>query len=361
MNGFTASKLYPADCVVKTTIGSAFPSISMHVLIQSRETTMPVTNQSGYCGDIMIPQYSTAANGTEAIVYGTGADGISISPSLKFDLSDISTWDPVTTTPYPSQPAYTVTYYGPRFRSPSTYIRLSKRDQVTSPFENLLNVSWLDATDSTWGQDWLGNLMPAGWCYVNRGISEPMNGDIYWEDARLSTEPLNDIDRTSATTIHQNWMPFCDPITVYDAEETAIGTYDGLAFMCYWNLAGVKDPRHPPDDAVGQGAPPVPPLDTHKQLLSFEAWIYLTANPTTAGAFKSPRVGRIRYWTYTRIRGDGNSPFDPYLFFNAATGVGSSLMIPITFSVLDNANNPTHITTKTQYIALSALKFVLGA
>ena len=361
MNGFTANAIVPADCYRKVTAGSAFPSVSMHVLIQSRETTMPVTDQSGYCGNVMIPEYSTAADTMDAVVYGTNASTISILSTLKFDLANVSTWDPVVTTPYPGQPAYTVTFYGPRFKSPSTYIRLTKRNQVSSPFENLSAVNWLDATDATWGQDWLGNLMPGGWCYTNRGVLEPMNGTTYWEDARKSTDPLNTVDRTSATTIHQNWMPFCNAINVYDASGASIGTFDGLAFMVFWNLAAVKNPLNPPDDAVYQGAPPVPKLSPFKQLLSFEVWIYMTANPTTAGAYKSPRIARVRYWTYTRPRGDGNSPFDPYLFFNATVGIAASLMIPITFQLLDNANNPTHLATKTQYLALSGLKFAVGA
>jgi hypothetical protein len=333
----------------------------MHVLIQSRETTMPVTDQSGYCGNVMIPEYSTAADTMDAVVYGTDTSTISILSTLKFDLANVSTWDPVVTTPYPGQPAYTVTFYGPRFKSPLTYIRLTKRDQTTSPFENLSAVNWVDATDATWGQDWLGNLMPGGWCYTNRGVLEPMNGTTYWEDARKSTDPLNPVDRTSATTIHQNWMPFCNAINVYDASGTSIGTFDGLAFMVFWNLAAVKDPRYPPDDAVYQGAPPIPKLSPFKQLLSFEVWIYMTANPTTAGAYKSPRIARVRYWTYTRPQGDGNSPFDPYLFFNATVGIAASLMIPVTFQLLDNANNPTHLASKMQYIALSGLKFAVGA
>ncbi len=361
MNGFTANAIVPADCYRKVTAGSAFPSVSMHVLIQSRETTMPVTDQSGYCGNVMIPEYSTAADTMDAVVYGTDTSTISILSTLKFDLANVSTWDPVVTTPYPGQPAYTVTFYGPRFKSPSTYIRLTKRDQATSPFENLSAVNWVDATDTTWGQDWLGNLMPGGWCYTNRGVLEPMNGTTYWEDARKSTDPLNPVDRTSATTIHQNWMPFCNAINVYDASGTSIGTFDGLAFMVFWNLAAVKDPRYPPNDAVDQVTIPIPKLSPFKQLLSFEVWIYMTANPTTAGSFKSPRIARVRYWTYTRPRGDGNSPFDPYLFFNATVGIAASLMIPITFQLLDNANNPTHLATKTQYLALSGLKFAVGA
>lgn len=363
MKGFIANAITPADCFIKVLAGNAMPSVSMHVLIQSRQTTEPVDNQSGYCDNVMIPRYSTAADTLEAIPYGTES-GISIVSSLKFDLADIATWDPFTITPYPTIPAYTVKFYGPRFKSPSTYIRLTKRNQVTNPFQNLSNVDWVDASDDTWGQDWLGNLMPGGWCYSNRHVKEPMNGTTYWEDARKSTDPLNAVDRTSATTIHQNWMPFCAPITAYDSSGSSLGTFDGLAFMVFWNLAAVKDPRNPPDDVIDRGPPPVKPLSPHKQLLSFEVWIYLTANPATAGTFKSPRIARLRYWTYTRAQGEegiGNSPFVPYLFFNAFTGPTASLMIPVTFQLLDNGNNPTHLTSKVQYIALSGLKFVVGA
>ena len=70
MKGFIANAITPADCFVKVLAGSAMPSVSMHVLIQSRQITEPVDNQSGYCDNVMIPPNSTAAEAMDAISYG---------------------------------------------------------------------------------------------------------------------------------------------------------------------------------------------------------------------------------------------------------------------------------------------------
>lgn len=365
MNGFYANRISPADCINKTLAGSLFPNVSLNVLFNSRSTTMPVDNQTGYCSDVMIPAPLVA--GKNAANYGIDETEKHIGQGLKFDLADVETWQPVTIAPYPGNPFYTVKFYGPRFKIPNTYIRLERREQSTNPFENLENVYWQDATDTTWGQDWLGNAMPGGFCYSNIGITEPMNGETYFEDAIVTADPpnpANEIDRSTETSIHENWTPFCTPLPVYNSSGTLVGSFDGLSWIVFFNAAVVKNPLNPPIDAVYDGPPDPPLLDTNKQLLNFEAWIYLTANPSTPGGFKSPRIGVLRQFTYTRELASGsdlNTPFDPYLFFNAGVGSFTWIKIPINFDLLDNANNPTHLTDKTEYIVLSALKFAMGA
>lgn len=356
MNGFQAEIISPADCISQVLAGLPFPAVSMHVLFSTYVTTMPTNFQSGFCGNVAIPSHSTA--GLNAVQYGKTDHqpaGFDFDTSLWFDLSEVSTWGPVTAGTLP----YTQTYHGPRFKSPSTYIRLRKRNQATAPFQNLTGVNWTDATDQTWGQDWLGNLMPGGWCYVNRNVSEPMNGESFWEDARKTTDPINPVDRTSAMTIHQNWMPFCNALNVYDNVGGLLGTFDGIAWMIFWNVAGVKNPLNPPDDAVYIGSPPIPKLDPSKQIMSLEVWFYLTSTAPTA--FKSPRVAAQRYWTYTRTHGSGNSPFDPYLFFGATVGFNAQFIVPINFQLLDNGNNPTHLAAYQANLVFSNLKFMIGA
>jgi len=357
VNGFFANSL-KGQCLTSVASGTAFPNISCHVLFYTTETTMPVTDQTAYCGNLRIPEFTSCGRGS--IPYGAetnSTSGFTLNTNHYFDLPDISAWDPVTIAPF--NPMYTINLYGPRFVYPNCYLRLRKRNQ----FENIENVNWTNATDSTWGTDWLGNLMPAGWCYSNIDVTEPLNGETYWEDARKTTDPINHVDRT-ATFIHANWSPFCTPVPVYDASGNSLGSYDGLTWMVFWNVGAVKNPLNPPDDALFVGPPPVPPLDPTKQLLSLEVWIYLTANPTVTNAFKSPRIAKLRYWAYTRSIGtgvEGNTPFVPYLFFNASAGRNYSVKIPINFKLLDNINNPTHITQKQAFIALSNLAFNIRA
>ena len=358
MNGFTG-QLLAGNCLSSVPAGAPFGAVSCHLLYYTTVTTAPVTQQIGLCGNAMILRHRTA--GIEAIQYGSNSnipDGYTFSQVGKFDLSHVSTWDPQITTPY-SIPAYTVSFEGPRFTNPSTYIRLSRRDQVANPFENIGSVNWTDAAIQDYGQDWLGNLMPGGWCYSNYGITEPMNGEEYYEDARKSTDPINAIDRTGAS-IHSNWTPFCNPLPVYDSFGSLIGSYDGLAWIVFFNLAGLKNPSDPPPDYTYTGLPPIPKLDSRKQILNLEVWVYLSAN-SSGNLFKSPRIGTFRYWTYTRELGDGNRPFSPYMFFNGGAAVGGSLVMPINFPLLGNANNPTGMASKQVNLVLSNFKAHIGA
>lgn len=359
MNGFTAQTL-AGNCLSSVPSGGALDFLSCHMLYYTTITTGPVDKQSGLCGNAMILPHKTA--GIEAILYGANDNspaGYNFDQIGRFDLSQVSTWLPQVTQPYPI-PEYTVSFEGPRFTNPSTYIRLAKRNQITSPFENLEAVDWVDAAIQDYGQDWLGNFLPGGWCYSNLGITEPMNGEHYYEDARKITDPINMVDRTQ-TAIHSNWTPFCNALPVYDSFGGLIGSYDGLAWIVFFNAAGLKNPIDPPPDYTYTGPlDPPPKLDPRVQMLNLEVWVYLTANSPT-NIFKSPRVGAFRYWTYTRETGDGTRPFSPYFFFNGGAAVGGSLVMPINFPLLSNANNPTLLASQQVNLVLSNFKIHIGA
>lgn len=359
MNEFVAQQL-SGNCLSSVVAGQAFPNISLHILYYTTETTAPVTNQTGLCNDAMIKAHDAA--GKSAVLYGSNdhsPEGFDFPiPGIKFDLADVSKWDAKVITPY-GIPAYTVSFNGPRFKEPNTYIRLTKRDQITHPFSGSDVTYWTDANDQTYGQDWLGNAIPGGWCYTNLGITEPMLGTIYFEDARKSTDPENSVDR-SKTVINENWTPFCDPLPVYDSNGSYIGTFDGLAWIAFFNLGLVKNPIDPPLDSTYTGPPPIPKLDPKRQILNLEVWIYLTKN-SSGNVIKSPKIASLRYWTYTRDYGTGNFPFDPYLFFGAGSAVGGGVTIPINFNLLQNGNNPDNLQTHQASISLSNLKFFIGA
>ena len=352
MNGFKG-ELLAGNCLNQVDAGSAFPSVSLHVLFYTREITQPVDFQTGLCGNKMILPHDAA--GKNAIPYGSDTGlpiGVTFRQKIRFDLADVAKWLPVVTAPY-GIPAYTVTYTGPRFTMPNTYIRLTKRDQANDPYLAAGNVYWQDATDTTWGEDWLGNLMPGGWCYSNRHVAEPMMADSFFEDS------LSDVNR-SGTGIHEDFTLFCEALPVYNEAGGLEGTFDGLAWIAFWNLGAVKNPVKPPDDMVYIGPPPVPKLDPKRQILVLEVWIYLAKN--SSGKFlKSPRVAALRYWTYTRIIGGITTPWDPYLFFGAGASVGGSVAVPIKFPLLQNANNPEQLTEQVAYLSLSNLKFFIGA
>jgi hypothetical protein len=359
MNEFVAEQL-SGSCISSVVAGQAFPSISLHILYYTTETTAPVTNQTGLCDNKMILKHDAA--GKNAVLYGSNdhsPEGFDFPISgIKFDLLDVSKWDAKVITPY-SIPAYTVSFDGPRFREPNTYIRLTKRDQVANPFAGSDVVYWTDANDQTFGQDWLGNAIPGGWCFTNRGIPEPMLGTIYFEDAKKATDPPNEVDR-SKTLINENWTPFCEALPVYNSNGSLIGSFDGLAWIAFFNTAVVKNPMEPPLDSTYIGPPPMPKLDPKRQILNLEIWIYLTKNSSDP-SMKSPKIASLRYWTYTRNYGTGNFPFDPYLFFGAGAAVGGGVTIPINFNLLQNANNPESLQTHQASLSLSNLKFFIGA
>lgn len=327
------------------------------------------------------PQYAppeTYPNVFEgAVYYGKNMGQFAFpNTNLRFDLADLDSWETVVAESVTSQ----------RYPNHTTYQRLMRRDQINAPFENLSNVSWTTADLSAYDHDWLGNLMPGGWCYTSRGVPEPMRGEVYYEDARKTNDPLNVLDK-SQSSVRENWTPFCTPLNVYNQTGSLLGTFDGLSYILFFNLAAVKVPLQrwqysaTVGDFVGENmcgvlprdktlfrpddGTPLPWLNPKRQILSIEAWFYLnSSSPTT---FKSPRFATCRWWHYTKglgylDAGPLNSPFTPYFFLRTLVAPEAGfLQVPITFPLLLNENNPESLASVSRYLHLYNFQMFFGA
>ncbi len=320
-----------------------------------------------------------------ATFYGKDVSPYTFSPQYLFDLAEINALNETRLV------GFYETFVGPRSLNSTTYQRLMLRDQIEFPFEGLADVNWTPADLTIYEDDWLGNLMPGGWCYSSRGVSEPMLGQSYYEDAAKTEDLPNLIDKTN-TSIRENWTPFCSPLNVYNLSGTNIGNFDGISYIAFFNAACVKvpikkrkwDPTAPnpitgePTGAWVGDMPlgvlprdftltpfndnPRPYLNPNRQIINLEIWFYLSSS--NGAVVKSPRIATARWWHYTKgvnylDTGPYDSPFSPYMFLNAeSAGV---MTVPITASLLQNANNPTGLLSVGSNIRFGNFTPFLGA
>lgn len=316
-----------------------------------------------------------------AVYYGKRINQFTFpNSSLRFDLSELNKWNALL---YENIDHPEFNFYHQLYQNHTAYQRLMKRDQKNSPFLGLSNVSWTQADLNVYEDDWLGNLMPGGWCYASRGVSEPMLAEVYYEDGKKSNEPLNVLDKSNFPSVRENFLPFCKPLKVYNSVGSLIGAFDGLSFIIFFNLAAVKVPlkkwKYDPalgdftGEAIGGVRPKdntlirlddnLPWLDPKRQILSIEAWIYL--NSSNPSEFKSPRFATARWWHYTKglaylDSGPYTSPFNPYFFLSANT-ISQFITVPMTFKLLQNGNNPANIDNISKELKLKDFQLFLGA
>lgn len=317
-----------------------------------------------------------------AVYYGKRTGSFSFPDNnLCFDLSELNAWNFLI---YENESDSLLNIYHQLYSNSTAYQRLMRRDQKNDPFLNLSSVAWTQADLDVYEDDWLGNLMPGGWCYTSRGVSEPMLGEIYYENAKKPEEPPNILDKSNFALARENWMPFCTPLKVYNKSGSLLGSFDGLSYIVFFNLAAVKVPlkkwKYDPalgdftGEAIGGVRPrdktlirfddnDLPWLDPKRQIMSIEVWFYL--NSSNPSAFKSPRFATARWWHYTKglaylDAGPYTSPFNPYLFLSTNT-ISEFLKVPITFQLLKNQNNPENISNISKELKLKDFVIFLGA
>ncbi len=372
---FTAQKLRGL-CISNVRSGTGTGSMSCHIL----GCTAVLCGNSNIAGGCLTrggPQFPPPETypfvNRGATFYGKNQQQFTMPDEYYFDLSQLQAWDE------------TVGFFGihaPRFQNHTTYMRLIERDQINNPFENVNSVNWTKADTTIYENDWLGNLMPGGWCYASKGIPEPMFGQSFYEDA---AKPINRpylLNKTNAS-VRENWTPLCIPLNVYNASGTQIGSYDGLSYSVFFNAAAIKMPLrkrvydeatqtftgdHPdglvPRDRTLVNLLTEPPfLNPQRQILSLELWVYLSSS--NGSVVKSPRIATVRWWHYTKgiqylDGGNYNSPFDPYMFMNTELAPGF-LDVPITFKLLKNGSNPENLADKVSNMRVDNIKLFLGA
>lgn len=374
---FSAQKLNGSCFPSKVRSGVRTNSMSCHIL----NCTALLCSGSGSAGGCKTrggPQYPPPETfpfvNKGATFYGKNESFTFPRDDIYFDLSELESWDVIVNLAGQD-------FYSPRFANHSTYMRLLQRDQVHYPFEGIYDVEWTKADTTIYENDWLGNLMPGGWCYTSRGIPEPMLGSIYYEDsAKVENRPYI-LDKTKQS-VRENWTPLCTPLNVYDKNGLMIGSFDGLCYSVFFNAAASKNPLrkriynqttqtfegdHPygvlPLDKTLTYLDQDPPyLNPKREILSLEIWIYLSSS---GGALKSPRIATYRWWHYTKgisylDGGNYDSPFNPYMFLNTED-IPGFVNIPITFNLLKNSNNQEKLETKISNIRMYDFKIFIGA
>lgn len=315
-------------------------------------------------------------------------------PTWRFDEAEASAWDAIVinnpnwggTGAEWLEPQF-ITLAGPKYKYIQCFQRLFKRlpdKEFVGKYKKMMNVNgvrWQGSTDGNrpvvnypnkddyYGRehypidntdpqlyydrgDWLTNLLPASPVYCNP-IDQPLLGEKYYEDAHFDG-PAPQINKTKQN-FRADFMPFCTPLNVRNEAGTVIGAFDGLAFQGFFNYAGMLSPQIPTFDfTYAKATIPVEPYEdyplipSHKQLLSFELWIYLSAT----GNIKSPRVAQMRWWYYSDYLtiGSGSAPFfdpitpfRPYLFFNAfQENMDIFLTLKLTNGLTKNVVLPLH-------------------
>ena len=374
---FSAQKLR-GSCISNVRSGTGTGSMSCHILGCSIALCSS-TDIAGGCstrgGAQPPPPETYPIPNKGATFYGKNQQQFDMPDNYYFDLLDIMMWDEVVDQYYSNITA-------PRFQNHTTYMRLVERDQKNHPFENMNDVSWTEASTTIYPNDWLGNLMPGGWCYVSKGIPEPMLGESFYEDAAKEIDRPYLLNKTNSS-VRENWTPLCYPIKVYNSSGTQIGSFDGLSYSVFFNAAAVKMPlqkreydpatqtftgSHPngmlPRDVTLTtllGEPPY--LNAQRQILSLEVWVYLSSS--NGATIKSPRIGTCRWWHYTKgieylDGGNYNSPFNPYMFLNTELTPGF-LDVPIKFKLLKNGSNPRNLDDKISNMRVQSFRLFLGA
>lgn len=382
-------KLLDGTCIgPNVRAGNGLSSVSLHVMSSNALLCglNDITGKHVNRGGPQPPPPMTSPN----VNYGATYYGKNVSPfvfdsNLKFDLAEISEWDES------RMIGFYETFYAPRFQNSTTYKRLMLRNQIETPFQGVENVNWTPADLSVYEDDWLGNLMPGGWCYSSRGVPEPMLGQTYFEDARKPEDPPNLVDKTNSS-IRENWTPLCNPINVFNSEGSNIGTFDGISYIAFFNAACVKVPvkkrkwdstatnpitLEPTGAWVGDmplgvlprdftltplTETPRPWLDPKRQIINLEIWFYLSSS--NGSVLKSPRIATVRFWHYTKgvqyiDSGTYDSPFSPYLFLS--TESAGAMNVEITFPLLQNENNPDELEIKVSNMKFGNFLAVLGA
>lgn len=362
MNGFSAYKLTGACAGTQygnfELAGNPFSTMGMHIFTSTTQKTQPIVEQAGSCNDNIILPWR--ACGGSAYVYGSDpqtavADAppkpTLIDSDLHFDYAEVSQWLPKKVLPpgVPSYLPYTITYEGPRFLNPSTFVALKKVPTDLPTVNQFKQVNWLDGNDPDIGQDWLGVLYPGSWLYSVKDMPNPFLAETYYEDSNAV------IDRTGVS-FHTNVLPFCTPLKVYDSDGDHKGYCDCLAFIPFFSGGILKDPLDGRPIDIPNSTDKITRLKSTVQYLSMELWIYLgmrKLDPDDSFVMKSPRIARRRYWFYTQRRTalstEGNAPFDPYMFLLG--GSKDAVWLPsVEFTVLPNSAKVETLTTR---IALS--------
>lgn len=279
-----------------------------------------------------------------------------------FDVSDINSWADRGINCSGDPPLCQYIFTGPKFKNTLAVIPLSQHKKSVGVLKqgrlsyNFLNAdpvriqsSLLDPLEFSgvypYSPDDSETIRdPAGWMYSNTNVSEPYLTEINYEGSASS------IDRTTVDSTQLNFLPFVNPLRVYDLEENLIGEFDGLAFVLFYGETAFKLPfvDFPEYNGLfGNSSPTV-------QTIGLEANIFLAGQGVL-----SPRIGRLR-WSL-KNEGSFNDPALNYFTTIFEKTLSQSYVMPMELKVKPsqlNEGDPAALSVK---IPMSNIKITVGA
>ena len=284
-----------------------------------------------------------------------------------FDLSEVNSWGTRVINGPGSPPLLAYEYYGPKFKNTLAVIPLSKH-KVNPLKEGRLLYNFLNAYSGDLSNSLLvdpfefsgvypyapgdsGTIQkPAGWMYSNANVSEPYFTETNFEDSGST------IDRTTADSTQLNFMPFANPLHVYDINENLIGEFDGLAFVLFYGEMALKIPFNDFPEYVGL----IEGVDPLAQTIGLELNIFLAGKDVS-----SPRVGRIRWYLQNKKLPDGpkNNPEDNYFttFFMKNGYSSGNYTMPMNLKIRPSQLSEGDPLSKDVKLTYSNLKVMVGA
>jgi len=197
---------------------------------------------------------------------------------------------------------------------------------------------------------------PAGWMYSNRIVPEPYFTEINYEGG------LGKVDRSSVDTMQLNFLPFLDPLNVYDLNEKFLGQFDGLSFVLFYGETAFKLPVVDLPEFQGvffeQTQATSGYTNPSWQTIGLEANIFLTGKN-----IPSPRIGRLRWYLQNRVDRflPKNDPATNYFTTYFKQDYGDAVTMPINFKIRPSQLGEEEPSTKVSNICLSNLKIMVGA
>jgi hypothetical protein len=281
-----------------------------------------------------------------------------------FDINDINSWGVRGVNCSGDPPICMYEFVGPKFKNNLAVIPLSehKVNPISKLKKGRLSYNFLDANPTDIQSPLIDPLefsgvypyspedsitvrKPAGWMYSNKNVPEPYYTEINYEGG------LGKIDRSTSSTTQLNFMPFLDPLRVFDLDEKPIGEFDGLAFILFYGETAFKLPFVDLPEYNGMFSN----LSGNSQTIGLEVNIFLAGKNIL-----SPRVGRLRW--YLENKGVLNDPENNYFttFFKKNTGSVSYIM-PMSLNVKPSQLALGDDATKEVILPFGNLKIMVGA
>lgn len=298
------AELLQGDCVVKPTRTLySFREFAVHTLAASPDIGLADNPKAYTAGcdaygpnlgtqQLPVPKIPSALN--KGPIYGRST-GTKRLPYY-FSSANLTPWKPRAVIG-PGDP-YGKTMSGPAVQQGHMVTMLRRRLKGTVGQHNanyLGRNDWYftDAAQPIAGQpDYLGFLHPAHLIWCNKGVSEPLLANNFYEDS--GTAPA------TSETYCKDMIPFCDPVNAYDGSGTLLGQFVGYTFMficgwnyCKWPIPGMK----PLDHHVALTPPEATPT---YQFIGIDCHLYMVAQPASPGSLKSPRLNSTRFWFYNK-------------------------------------------------------------